>query len=134
MLYGRRHRAYPHSVNLPDLANDPKFREKQSLLRWYHHISHTCDQLLVSWRQEYLTELQETHKKSREGECWPLVGKLVLIHDDGTFTLWKLGRVLELYQGGDNRVRVVKIKISLRYLVRSVVKLYLLKIVDKPES
>jgi len=92
------------------------------LTRW--KLLHQCHQAFWKrWSAEYLNCLQVKSKwTSSNGQI--KVGDLVVIKDNLTPPLmWRLGRVLELFPGEDNVVRVVKILTKQGTLVRPVVKL-----------
>ena len=60
------------------------------------------------------------------------VGDLVLVVNDQTHrNAWPLARVLEVFEGGDNHVRSVKVKTAAGTYVRPVQKLCLLEGVDE---
>ena len=62
------------------------------------------------------------------------VGDLVIIKDDISPPLkWSLGRVIEVYKGNDNLVRVVTLKIGNSHFKRSVDRLIYLPI-DAPAN
>ncbi|XP_039287781.1 uncharacterized protein LOC120352161 [Nilaparvata lugens] len=61
------------------------------------------------WSEEYLVTLQKRHKWSSSSPNLQ-VGTLVLLKDPGTPpTLWKLGRITEVFPGSDDKVRVIQV-------------------------
>ena len=108
----------------------------EDVTKRFKYISHICDHLWNRWKREYLTALRETHNNNVCGTVWPKLGELVLIHDEGPRTKWKLGKIIRLYPGRDEVVRVVQLKTSLGLLNRTVVKLYPLELgsIIEPED
>lgn len=81
-----------------------------SLSKW-QKITKFSQKIWKSWKKDYLNTLQQRYKwkfKSNNVK----VGNLVLIKDDNlTGTQWLLGRIVEIFHGDDNQVRVVNIKL-----------------------
>lgn len=75
------------------------------------------------WHSQYLSTLQSRQKwtdPTRPVEK----GELVLIKEDNLHPLdWRRGRILEVYPGEDNVIRVVKVKTPTGVLTRSLSKL-----------
>lgn len=75
------------------------------------------------WQREYLHSLHQRSKWTRD-RVNVNVNDLVLIKDDNLPPLkWKKARIVKLYPGRDNVVRVVKIKTSTGELCRPVTKI-----------
>ena len=75
------------------------------------------------WQKEYLNNLQAVSKWKKENQQ-PKVGDLVFLAEDSTPALhWPLARIVELYDGNDNVVRVAKIKTKKSVLIRPLSKL-----------
>ncbi|KAJ8973948.1 hypothetical protein NQ317_013387 [Molorchus minor] len=75
------------------------------------------------WSKKCLVERQRRNKWGYERENLQ-IGQLVLIKDDNLPPLvWKLGRIVELFPGPENKVRVVKIKTQRSELKRAITKL-----------
>lgn len=75
------------------------------------------------WSLDYLSQLQQRTKWFTSKPNLKL-NDLVLIKDDNQPPLkWKLGRIIELYPGEDNNVRVVKLKTVNGELKRPITKL-----------
>ena len=76
-----------------------------------------------SWKREYPTELQIRRKWFLNGPEYR-VGDLVLIAEDNEVPLqWKTCRIIEIYSGNDDIVRVCKVKTSSSTFIRPIVKL-----------
>ncbi|XP_068229371.1 uncharacterized protein [Palaemon carinicauda] len=80
------------------------------------------------WEREYLTSLRETHRVGIRHESWPKMGDVMLIHDEGPRSRWKLGQIVKLHVGPDDVLRVVTLKTPQGQVMRPVVKLYPLEL------
>nr|CAI5856488.1 unnamed protein product [Callosobruchus analis] len=81
------------------------------------------------WSKEYLAELQTRTKWKRDGGRLLEVGFLVLLKEENTPTLdWRLGRVVRLFPGQDDIVRVCEIKVRGTIMKRAINKLYVLPV------
>jgi len=79
------------------------------------------------FRKEYLSQL--VHVKNERKNQPPVVGDVVLVgSNDRKRFEWPLGRIIELYPGKDNQVRVAKVKTSNGVLVRPLQRLYPLEV------
>ncbi|GFT45987.1 integrase catalytic domain-containing protein [Trichonephila clavipes] len=97
------------------------------LTRW-QQIQKLVQQFWKRWHKEYLTRLQQRPKWLLPTKNFQ-VNDLCLIKDDNLPpTRWKMGRIVQLYPGLDNKVRVVNVKTSDGILKRNITKLSLLPI------
>ena len=71
------------------------------------------------WTREYLAELSERHASTRKGVSVrePKVGDVVLMKEGGDTVKiprhkWQLGRIIAVYEGRDNKVRSVDVRLS----------------------
>lgn len=79
------------------------------------------------WSKEYIHTLQQRHKWMKSNNVPLKEGMLVLMVEENTPpTQWKLGRVVELHKGKDQRVRVVSVRTQNGVLKRSVCKICVL--------
>lgn len=102
----------------PDLTHSSVNR----LDRW-HVRQLIFQQFWKRWSREYLLQLQQ-RPKWQKGQRNLEVNDLVLIKEDNLPPLnWKLGRIIAVYPGSDNKVRVVTIKTGQGIIKRPVVKL-----------
>lgn len=102
----------------PDLATIPVNR----LTRW-ELTRQMTQHFWQRWCREYLTRLQQRPKWWKQQ---PTItkGQLVLLKDDLLHPLkWKLGRILEVHPGPDNRIRVVTIQTSAGTYTRPIGKI-----------
>lgn len=79
--------------------------------RW-QKTSRVVQTIWKRWKNEYLNTLQQRSKWMCEKENLT-VGLMVLIKEDTLpVSKWLLGRIVSVYPGSDNKVRVVDLKIS----------------------
>lgn len=101
-----------------DVKNIPENR-----LTHFKNLQRQTQHFWQRWSTSYLTTLQERAKwcKSFPNLC---VGTLVLIKEDNSAPLyWKTGRVVKVFPGNDDIVRVVELKTNAGIVKRSVTKL-----------
>lgn len=113
LMYGCQLRPFPrHDITLEEL-NDPTFSEITHLSKRVQYISKVSNDLWKYWNSEYVLSLRETSKKmiARTGRTWPTVGDVVLIHDDDSRLLWRLGKITKLLRGSDYLCRVVELEL-----------------------
>ncbi|GBO37523.1 hypothetical protein AVEN_259042-1 [Araneus ventricosus] len=80
------------------------------------------------WSKNYLNNLQQRHKWMFKKDNFK-IGDMVLIKEDNVpVSNWPLGRVVKLYPGKDNIIRVVDIKTKTGIFKRSVSRLCVLPI------
>ena len=129
LLYGRKLRTFPKEVtSWEEVSSDPTVGMSDEVTKRFKYISHLCDHLWNRWQREYLSSLRETHNNNVRSSVWPMLGDLVLIHDEGPRAKWKLGKIVRLYPGGDGVVHVVQLQTSIGLFNRPVVKLYPLEL------
>ena len=81
------------------------------------------------WHSEYLSQLQQRHKWTREHTSLLPPGAMVVIKEDNQPPIkWRLGRVMELHPGRDNVARVVSVRTSDSTIKRPVSKICILPI------
>ncbi|XP_054713000.1 uncharacterized protein LOC129222513 [Uloborus diversus] len=82
------------------------------------------------WHKDYLCQLQGRSKWTRTQPNLK-INDLVIIKEDNTPPLkWRLGRIVDLFPGSDELVRVVKVKTALGELKRPISKLAVLPTSD----
>ncbi|GFU30953.1 integrase catalytic domain-containing protein [Trichonephila clavipes] len=97
------------------------------LTRW-QQIQKLVQQFWKRWHKEYLTRLQQRPKWLLPTKNFQ-VNDLCLIKEDNLPpTRWKMGRIVQLYPGLDNKVRVVNVKTSDGIFKRNITKLSFLPI------
>lgn len=82
------------------------------------------------WKRDYLNNLQQRSKWMFEKDNVK-IGNLVLIKEDNLPTCkWLLGRIIELFPGLDNKIRVVKVRTANGILKRAITKICILPLKD----
>ena len=102
----------------PDLTN----LKENSLSRWQY--CQRLNQLFWKrWSNEYLSTLQSRNKwRTTQGDAFP--GQLVVIKEDNQPPgKWKLGKIIHVHPGKDDKVRVVTVRTSNGEFQRPIVKL-----------
>ncbi|XP_055622774.1 uncharacterized protein LOC129766280 [Toxorhynchites rutilus septentrionalis] len=96
----------------------------------HQYLNHLRDRFWTKWSRDYLSTLQ-SRAKWTEGEPNMKMDTVVLIIEDNQpVQSWRLGKIVALYPGGDNVVRVVDVKTSTGVFRRSIRKLAPLPISD----
>lgn len=114
-------------LNLKDIPENrlSKWQGLQAMIQHYW----------TRWQKEYLAELQTRTKWKQHAQDLLKVGTLVLIKNDNAPTLsWQLGRIIKLYPGKDNIVRVVDLKVRDGVVTRAVNRICALPIEASPTS
>jgi len=86
------------------------------------------DDFRARWRHEYLTPLREYQRVSGQNQQTIKVGDVVMVHDEGPRSRWRLARVDSLISGNDGRVRAANIRTDGGMTNRPITKLYPLEI------
>ena len=112
------------SVGVPDLDH----LDEVNLTKRYKYQQRLREEMRKRFREEYLglLILQQSQKKQQRQIR---IGDVVLIGCDNKKRLdWPLGRVIEIFPGRDQEVRVVKVKTSSGELIRPIQRVYPLEI------
>lgn len=100
------------------------------LSRW-QTVTNIRDHFWRRWSAEYLHQLQQRTKWSRNSESLQ-IGRLVLLKDDRMPpTKWSMGRITAIHPGLDGVVRVVTVTTATSTLTRPVAKLCPLPICEQ---
>ncbi|GFX42042.1 integrase catalytic domain-containing protein [Trichonephila clavipes] len=103
---------------------------KESNLKKWQKITKIVQLIRKFWSRNYLNQLQQRGKWMFEKNKVK-IGDLVLIIEEILPTYkWALGRIVELYDGEDKKVRVVKIKTQYSTCKRDVSKICVLPMED----
>ncbi|KAI5738661.1 hypothetical protein M8J77_009685 [Diaphorina citri] len=87
------------------------------------HSQELRRQLCKRFRLEYLGQLQLFANNKKKYEL--RLGEIVLVGDDNNKRInWPLGLIIQLIQGGDGHIRVVKVRTSTGVLTRPVQRIY----------
>ena len=129
---------------IPDLTEetDPEFdfarrsSAKQLLQIWKHGQKH-LNQFWKLWRSEYLLSLRERPQMSLKcphstAAATPRVGDVILIKEDLPRGRWKVGRICELIQSRDQRIRSAKITVAPGKIIKKA--LHFLYPIECPEE
>ncbi|XP_066938280.1 uncharacterized protein [Macrobrachium rosenbergii] len=99
LILGRKLKSFPREVvNWEEISSDPIYGRREFTEKRFLYVPKLCDNLWKRWERKYLT-LRETHRVGIVHGSWPRIGEVVLIHDEGPRSKWKLGQVIELYVG-----------------------------------
>ena len=125
LLFGRKLNSFP----IIDYKNYDEVYEldNDKANKYFKRINAILNKFKDNWQKEYLIALREQHntKKVRGSQIDVNINDVVLISDDNINRInWKLGKVIEILPGKDNKVRVVKLKTSSGETLRSINKCY----------
>ena len=97
------------------------------LSRW-QRTTKVVQSVWRKWKRDYLNTLQQRSKWMVEKQNLK-IGSMVLIKEDFLpCTKWLLGRIIEVFPGSDNKVRVVKVRTQNGEFKRTVTKIAVLPI------
>ena len=95
----------------------------------YQLVTQIIQSFWRRWSREYLSQLQQRPKWQRSYTSDIKIGSLVLLVEDNTAPLhWRMGRVVDVYKGNDNVVRVVSVKTTSNVIKRSIKRVCLLPV------
>ncbi|XP_062538640.1 uncharacterized protein LOC134206911 [Armigeres subalbatus] len=104
-----------------------------TLSRWQHIQKMRAD-FWRRWSTDYLSELQQRRKWSKQ-HTEVKVGDLVVLKEDNVPPMqWKLGRVVDTHPGPDAVTRVVTVKTPVGVYKRSTAKIALLPLDDREKA
>ena len=127
LLYGRRITSLPGPTTDDDHL-DPDYSGASDLRQRFVSYAHVLDHFWNTWRHEYLTSFRKLHKTSGANQQVIKLGDVVLVHDEGPRSSWKLAVVDDLITGKDGLVRAAHIQTSKGYTNRPITKLYPLEV------
>lgn len=108
--------------------------DRPSLLRRWQLVGALTQRIWARWSLEYLHSLQTREKWLNRTKNLRL-GDLVLIHDPHAPPMaWKIGRIIKVYPGDDEQVRVADVKTPTGQLTRPALKLYPLPSITTTEK
>lgn len=129
MIYGRR------LSQLADFAETSGDEEENqgAVSKRFMYLVKKLDHFWKRWKNEYLTDLRETHIITRNKPSSAKVGEVVLVFEDNVKrNQWHMGIIVELIKGRDGQVRGAKMKMFTKgktnYLNRPLQKLYPLEV------
>ena len=101
LLFGRR-------LELSSSQKSPISIESFDLTKHTSNVNKIIDHFWNRWRREYVVNLRESHKifYRNKHQPEPSVNDIVLVYEEHLpRSMWRLGRILELIKGHDDRVR-----------------------------
>ncbi|GFT21592.1 integrase catalytic domain-containing protein [Trichonephila clavipes] len=109
------------SINEPNIIHIETNR-----LNIYQRLTKIVQSIWKRWSNNYLSNLQQSSKWKFEKDN-ARVGDLVLIKEDNlAVNKWLMGRLIEVFPGKDNRIRVVTIKTQHGVVKRPISKICIL--------
>ena len=104
-----------------------KLSENLQFANMYHHRNLLVTRFWNRWRKDYLLGLQ-VNKYTKAGKFQLEVDQVVLVREDNLKSgEWRLGRILELFKGKDDRIRRVRLKVGKSVIDRHVNRLSLIE-------
>lgn len=103
-------------MSLPDhsIPDDPDFcSSTDTLTRRMNHLAKVLQHFWNRWKREYLLELREHHRVRLEKGLVHKIqkGEIVTVYDEcHPRGMWRLGRIEELIEGTDGKVRGVRVR------------------------
>ena len=117
-LLQRKHLALPPGLFVhEDLYGRKQWRRAQFL----------ADCFWKRWIKEYLPTLQQRQKWVRKKGSLKVKDLVLIVDEKSPRGRWLLGRVLKIFPGDDQRVRVAEVKTKSSTLIRPISKLVLLE-------
>ena len=101
-----------------DSDSDPN--DEIAKLTMVQQLLETCKRGQINFgayfrKNNYLFSLRErTQKLSQQMNRSPQIGEVVLIKDDLPHSRWKVGKIVELFMGRDQKIRSAKVLVSPR--------------------
>lgn len=128
LMFGFRLQELPCEIDVEEIL-DPSFASHDRLNKRYKYCTVILAHFWRRWRGEYLLSLRERFDSvsSVPGKI-PVVGDVVLIHEDCSRLGWRLGKIVSLYNGRDGYCRSATVKTQNSTYDRPINKLYPLEI------
>ena len=96
------------------------------------YLKSLSDHYWKRFKDEYLLELRLHHVQGSDPARTPEIGEVVVVEGKAKRNEWRLGKIIELIRGNDERCRAAVIKIfdgtNVRYLRRPIERLYPIEI------
>jgi len=110
-----------NSLPEPDLSH-----VKLPHLDIYQNIQRLQESFWNRWKTEVLAEYQKKSKWLKERKNLEINDCVLIVDDNKKSKEWRMGRIIKLHPGSDNKVRAVTIKTSTGEMERPIHKLCLL--------
>ncbi|XP_075163105.1 uncharacterized protein LOC142235730 [Haematobia irritans] len=107
-------------------AEPEEIPSKTALLNRWRKVKIIQQEFCRRWKTEYMSELQKRFRWKSPQDNLALNDLVVIRQESIGPTDWRLGRVVKLYPGKDNHVRVVDVRTQSGIITRPVHKLVLL--------
>ena len=118
LLLQRKHLALPPGL----FVHEDLYRRKQ-----WRRAQFLVDCFWKRWIKEYVPTLQRRQKWVREKGSLKVNDLVLIVDEKSPRGKWLLGRILKIFPGDDQRVRVAEVKTKNSTLVRPISKLVLLE-------
>ena len=109
LLYGRITSLPFDTPMSPEELADPDYGTQSNVQHRVKLQAVILQRFWRRWRHEYLTSLREYHRSSGDNKQTIKRGDVVLVHDDGPRSSWRLAVVEDLIKRGDYLIRAAKI-------------------------
>ncbi|GFV64388.1 integrase catalytic domain-containing protein [Trichonephila clavipes] len=110
-----------NSIIEPNLINI-----KEIYLKKWEKITKTVQLMWKFWHRNYCNQMQQSYKWTFEKNNIKVGDLLLLIEENFPSCKWLLGRIIQVYLGDDNKIRVVKEKTQFSTCKRAVSKVCVL--------
>ena len=138
LLYGRRIITLPHAQFEDEEIDDPNYRDtytsQKELTKRAKIQAQLLDHFWSRWKHDYLTSLREFHKAAGVNTQEIKVGDVVIVHNEGPRSTWRLAVVKALHRGHDGLVRAADIRTSTGETSRPIAKLYPLEVSEGEQT
>ncbi|CAG7818964.1 unnamed protein product, partial [Allacma fusca] len=123
------------NLGLSSTIIEPNYTDlKLNRMSRWQLIQRLLQEFLNRWNSEYLTRLQQRPKWWAHHPNFK-VGTLVLLKDNRLAPQqWHLARIIEVYPGDDNAVRVVKVRTASGEYKRNIEKICALPFAEEEED
>jgi hypothetical protein len=119
----------PPSIDQPRLV-----RFKENRLTAWQKCTRIVQQLWERWHLEVLNNMQQKTKWYIEKQNLKIGDMVLIVEDNLPPGLWPLGRIVEVFNGPDGRVRVVNIKTQKGIFKRAFTKVCVLPLEEPTEE
>nr|XP_022904604.1 uncharacterized protein LOC111416738 [Onthophagus taurus] len=102
---------------------------RSEILKRWRDREKTLKRFWDRWRSDYLQQLRTAHLRKSINAISLNIGDIVLVQENSPRLQWKMGRIVNLYQGRDGKIRACEVKLSGGTTLRRPVQLlYLLEV------
>ena len=138
LLYGRCIITLSHAQFEDEEIDDPNYGDtytsQKELTKRAKIQAQLLDHFWSRWKHDYLTSLREFHKAAGVNNQEIKVGDVVIVHNEGPRSTWRLAVVKALHRGHDGLVRAADIRTSTGETSRPIAKLYPLDISEGEQT